>query len=647
MDLPPHDAGPTTLGAVTFDAATGELAGPGGREQLDPKVAAVFALLLRHRGEVVARESLFDSVWRDRVVTDDVLSRCVYQLRRQLGMAGGESYRELVETLPKRGYRLREPAGAVAAAGATGDPPVPNPTAAQDDSESRRHRWLWIAVGGVAAVLLMATIAARWPQPGDARVEAVVSAPPVARETTASVPAIEAAPNTIAVLPFADLSEARDQAFLAHGISEELLGLLARRTGLSVTARTSSFASGHEGLDVVEIGRRLRVAHLVEGSVRRAGDRLRISATLVDARDGRRIWSDSYDREFRDVLQLENEIAESIARSLASQLKAGTAGAKPVVPAAHEAFLHGRFLFNRRGDGDLDAAERYLVRAVELDPAHARAWAALSGLYGLHEASPNRDQRQLDAAMRALALEPDQPEAHVRAANYYWRQKDFAAARRHFARANELDPENPLLLGMRAGGAYADGDAARAIELQRKVVAQDPLSAIARSNLGAYLAGEGRWAEARVEYETAADLNPTLRPRFLEEIAFLSILDGQHDRAWMEGQALEPGHVRDAVFAMLAPRNGRAPEGEAALARLRAAAGTDPLAAARAAEALAFRGDVGGAMDLVEQMAAKSRVADRCMHHEADMVARMSALLAPVRDHPRWAAANARLCAAE
>ena len=625
-ELPP-DAKPATshdaflLGAVRIDPVAGDLTGPGAREQLDPKVMDVLQVLHAHAGQLVTRETLFAQVWPDRIVTDDVLSRCIYQLRRQLASAAGPGTRDWIETLPKRGYRLR-----------TEEMPSPAPDPIPPGATDAVSRPVAAPVGGAWGARMLAIAAL-----GALVVVAILASTP-ARERGAATPrsaATEAAPaNSIAVLPFADLSETRDRAYLAEGFADELLSTLSERSALVVTARTSSFAFRERGTDLVEVGRRLRVAYVVEGSVREFGKRLRITTDLVDARTGRRVWSRSYDRDLGDVLALQDEIAESVARSLEAKLTTQSSSPQSGVPEANDAYLRGRFLFNRRGPGDIAAAEKQLRRAVALDPAYGHAWTSLVGVYTVE---PERDPTlalRREAVERALAAAPDLAETHVRAASYYFAAGDVDRARRHNARAAEIDPDNLLLLSVTAGTAFWQGRFAEAVALQRRVVERDPLSAVAHNNLGGYLTSAGDHAAARAAYATHVELNPWHSTEIREVLVQLSILEGRIEQAWQDTLALPPGRDRDAALAMLAPARGDAEAAAAALARLTAPATASPIDLMRAAEVHAYLDDPDSAWAMLERAldASGPSWAERRWQVEA----RGSPFLAPLRSDPRW-----------
>ena len=350
------------LEGLQVSPLTGEVSGPGGTFQLDPKVMAVLVLMAEHPGEVMLREDLVTHLWGNVVVTDDALTRCFYELRRGLSHAGGdERYRQLIETLPKRGYRLNASVRAVASPGA--------PAAVTEPAPRRRGLALAAGLLGLFAVAAAAVYYWRLPDP-------------------AATPPGATSPYSIAVLPFLDMSESKDQRYLSDGVTEEILNHLTQAKNLRVISRTSTFALRDESLDVPEIGRRLDVDYVLEGSVRRSGNRLRITAQLIDVATNSHIWSKTYDRTIDDLFAVEDEIAASVGQELQVELAGDPApGAAPASVEAYEFYLQGQFHYHRRSEGDTQRAINYYRQAVEVSPGFARAWAALAGAYSLLNAS--------------------------------------------------------------------------------------------------------------------------------------------------------------------------------------------------------------------------------------------------------------------
>ncbi|MDX1460519.1 MAG: hypothetical protein R3348_05630 [Xanthomonadales bacterium] len=270
-----------------------------------------------------------------------------------------------------------------------------------------------------------------------------------AADTSEAVDSIQAPEPSIAVLPFADMSPDGDQEYFSDGIAEELLNLLVRVDGLKVASRTSSFAYKDSSRGIAEIARELKVDHVLEGSVRKADNRVRITAQLIDADTDRHLWSDTYDRELNDIFAIQDEIANAIVDALKAELgMLADAGPIDVQAAtenldAYELYLEGRSLFLSRLD--IGRSIELLEGAIELDPNFARAWEDLAAAYSVSEGWTGQDRREdsQHAARRALELDPDLSMAWAVLAEYSINSEfDFVKGMREFDRAIENDPLN-------------------------------------------------------------------------------------------------------------------------------------------------------------------------------------------------------------
>lgn len=571
----------TPLAPLTADTAAGELRGPGGVERIDPKVMQVFETLLAADGEVVSRESLLQAAWPDAAVTDDVVTRCIYALRGHLAGAGGSNdYRNLLETLPKRGYRLyleqREP----------------GPEAAPDAATRRLPALavMLLAIGALAGAWWLFS-----GQPPGGLDDPVSVAPPTGE-------------LAIAVLPFVNMSADAEQQFFADGLSEELINLLANTLDIRVIARTSSFSFRDRSADIAEIARQLDVTHVLEGSVRRAGDRMRITAQLIDAKTSGHLWSNTYDRAASDTFAVQDEIAAAVARALHLRITPvqQAASASTPNPLAHDAYLRGRYLFHRRTPGDLVRAQQYFEEAVRIDPGYALAWASLAGSLYVQEYRDDIDdsalmERRREAVEQALSLGPGLAEAHARAAQYYEDAGDKNAARRYMAQAVALDPGNQLVLGFLAGRAAWRGDFEQAIDLQRKAQQRDPLSSINTGNLVTFLLAAGRADEAEVELARLNEIQgnnalPGMEAQHLDVL----LLKGRLVEALARVRSWPADNARTQYLAMILPALGRQDEANEAFARLAAIPGFE--GAIRRAEVLAFRKEVDACINELEPL---------------------------------------------
>ncbi len=531
------------LDAVIVEPLAGSLSGPGGRETLDPKVMDVLVHMAGHSGRVVLRDELLARFWPNVVVTGDALTRCFYELRRGLARAGGaERYRAMIETIPKRGYRLN----------AEVRPLQPPPAASGPPAARSRRAMAWKALGSAAALLAVAAAAYLWRAPDPAKPAAY----------------------GIAVLPFLDMSASQDQGYFSDGIAEEILNRLSQAENLRVISRTSSFALRGENLDVPRIADRLGVDYVLEGSVRRAGDRIRVTAQLIDAATNAHLWSETYDRGVGDIFAVQDEVAHGVAQALEVTLTGKDAPARaPPSLEAYESFLQGQFLHHRRSPGDVERSIEYLEKAVALDPGYAQAWAALAGAYALL-ANPDDAagaaccERQGAAAKKAVELDPRSAVAQSRLGQYYFQTNDLEKGREHLRLAQALDPDDLLVLGFSATRANFRGDSEEALEIWRRIAAKDPLSPVSRSNLGHFLMLNGRFDEAIVEFRRALELNPGAPPALRAQLAAALILQDRHADAKATIATLPEGADRDYALSLLYRSPGDEADADAALERL-------------------------------------------------------------------------------
>ena len=377
---------------------------------------------------------------------------------------------------------------------------------------------------------------------GGTWIAAATTAPSRATGETAVATAPAAGtPRAIAVLPFADMSPARDQDYFCEGMAEEIIATLARVRGLRVVARTSAFRFKGQQADVREIGRALGVEAVLEGSVRTAGGRMRVTAQLVSAADGYQLWTERFDGDAADVFAVQDAIAgavsEMLTASIATHHRTIVPPSRPASLDAYTLYLKGRHLWSRRTGASLQRSLACFRDALEADAGYAQAWAGLAdsyltiGLYGL-QAPSDAMPLAADAACRALAQHPDLAAAHATLASvsalhdwdwpaaaegfdralaadpnlavgWQWRamhlhvpQRRFTDAGADLARAAELDPMSPAVAASRGLHAHLSGDAAGGIALLDQAIERDPRAAVLHFFRGLVLADEGRPAEA-------------------------------------------------------------------------------------------------------------------------------------------------------
>ena len=321
--------------------------------------------------------------------------------------------------------------------------------------------------------------------------------------------------KSIAVLAFADLSEGAGNAYFADGISEELLNVLAKVPALKVAARTSAFHFKGKDTPIPEIARQLGVAYVVEGSVRRAGERVRITAQLINAGDGFHVWSESYDRELKDVFALQDEIAGIIAGKLQLTLGASGRAATVVNPEAYGLVLEGRHYWGLRTDEGFERAEAAYTRALELDPDFAQAHAALAelsathGWYRLLDSVPGAAldfERARAQARRAIELDPALAEPHGALGSALFMEFQYAEAAAEYERALALNPNYAIAYNWFGHLRTARGDPQAGVDTLARSRELDPLSAIALNTYATLLYDVGRHDEALAAVRQAQTL---------------------------------------------------------------------------------------------------------------------------------------------
>ena len=598
------EPGELRFGVWTLRRSPRELLREGKRVSLQELPLQLLEELLLAPGRIVTREHLVARLWPKRVVDyDTALNTAVRRLRAALDDdADAPRY---VETIPRIGYRFLGTVDSSTAA-----PPT----------EPARKRSRWLLPAAASLVALVAAAATAW-----------WSLRTVESPQTAAL-------KSIAVLPFLDLSPNRDQQYFSDGLAEEILNVLAQAPELRVTARTSSFAFRNTNVDIASVAEKLRVAFVVEGSVRHAGERLRVTAQLIDARTSAHLWSEAYERDADDVFTVQREIAAAIATAL--QIKLGTLPPPPTPdPVAYDRFLQAQFFVQRRAPGDVALAQRYYQEALAIDDSFARAWAGLAGVYWLQSVTGElpRDVglgKLYEAAQKALALDADVAEAHMRMANYYWSAGDRAKGNEHSRRAAASEPNHPLVLLFGASAAALDGRLDDAIRIHQRAAEQDPLSPLIRENLGSLLLYGGRLEQAAIELQRVHEMRPDDAPT---ELCIAMVLSRRFDAA-LHLAGAQPAQPRlQQCRAMAYHALGRVKDADAALATLiETARHGEPL---RIAETYAYRGDPDAAFEWLTLTAADLDLDTSRWPPTSQRTAwelRYSPILAPLHADPRW-----------
>jgi TolB-like protein len=439
----------------------------------------------------------------------------------------------------------------------------------------------------------------------------------LARQATSERPVVAAAPSadlrapaiaekSVAVLPFVDMSESKDQEYFADGLAEELIDLLTKVPDLRVPARTSSFYFKGRPQDIQIIARRLMVAHVLEGSVRTSGKSLRITVQLVRADSGYHLWSQTYDRQLGDVFKIQDEIAAGVVQALKlSLLTAQVPHAAVRDAGAHSLLLQGRFLGRRNTREDREKSIELYRRALALDPDYAKGWAWLSTAYAVQVVyrwapADVGYRRAREAAQRALALDPDLADAHAALAYVYeYADWDWAAAGQELKRALALDPDNVRVLNMNGIlQGLVLGHIAEAETSFRRAVAADPLSPGALAGLASMLWIGGNAAEAERLYR---ELAAFATPDYLW-LALLAVDRGDKNVALADAQRERDPGLRLMALAIVYSALGDRTAADHALAEL-----TDkhPDLPFEIAEVHARRGEPDAAFAWLEQALAR------------------------------------------
>jgi TolB-like protein/DNA-binding winged helix-turn-helix (wHTH) protein/tetratricopeptide (TPR) repeat protein len=600
-----------------IDFADERVIGPAGPLHLGHKAFRVLSLLAARRGQLVTKDELFESVWDGAAVSESALTSVIKELRRALG--DDTRPPRFIESAYGRGYRFVAEVHETASPAA---PPRPVPSPAAPVS-SRRNVLI-----GAGALALAGGAGALWYARSD-------------RSAPTAAPAVQ----RVAVLPLANVSDDAGQQYFADGMTEELRDRLARLPAFDVAARTSSEAVHKQGLDARAIGRALGVAWLIEGSVRRAGPLVRVSATLIDARTGFQRWTRSYDRKLDDVFAIQGEIAQAVTSEVFGRLGGGDvatlARSATLVPEAFDAYAKGRALFDLSADrATYRAALGAFDRADELDPKYAAAWgqrarvlAVIANQFALAQELRGLYARGLDSARKAVALDPRSADAQAALAYLLVSGRlDFAGAARAYQQAYALGGHNADILipyGAFAARVGRNDDALTATE---RAVRLDPLNPRSHFGRGYVLFALRRWREAAAALRRALELSPEMSTVH-GTIGTIALMLGRPDQAKTEFTKEPADFVKRTGLAIAEDKLGNRAGAEAAMARLVADSGD--AAAYQQAQVLAQWGErdkAFAALDLA------LRIGDSGLG-----ALRIDPLLDPLRGDPRFAALLAKL----
>ena len=550
METPTSSSRRVRTGLFEIDFGSSEVHKEGRKVQLQEQPFRVLAILLERPGEVVTREQLQARLWpADTYVGfDEGLNTAIRKLRVAFGDSAENP--RFIETVSRRGYRFIAPVepGLIAAP----SPPATT-VAARPLLISPRTRWISFAVVvlAVCALTIFLRIAGhRRPRLGKIM---------------------------LVVLPLENFSSDSQQDYLADGITEEIITQLGGLDPqhLGVIARTSAMQYKHTQKSAAQVSREVGADYLLEGSIRRSGDRIRVTAQLIQSSDQTHLWADSYDRELSDVLRLESDIARSVASeirlTLSQQVHQRLAATGRTNVEAHDAYLRGLQGWNLRTRDGFQQAITNFSRATELDPGYAPAFAGLARVYSLApifagmpagEAAP----KALEAASRALSLDETLADAHCALGfvkGHY--EYDWPAAEREFRRAIELEP-NDAYAHLFYSNSYLSpfGHHEEAIAEMRKAMELDPLSPHIQSFAGVTFKWARRYDDSLAQFQKVNQTDPNF-PLNHERLAQLCAILGRYDEAITEetkARLLAGEKPRDVLAKMNGLQRELATKGE-------------------------------------------------------------------------------------
>jgi TolB-like protein/DNA-binding winged helix-turn-helix (wHTH) protein len=536
------------LGDQRIEPARCAIVAAEGEVRIEPRVMDVLVLMVTHEGQVVTREEFFNTVWNGSFVTDEVLSRCVYRLRQALGDNSREP--RFIETVSKRGYRLIAPVRKNATSAETVPQPAdlplesatqqcPDPGPGRQDLATWNHLyWIIPSVVVCLSVIVYLFQIAGGPHEGE-----LTGADAGGMNDAASAyPKAPEASNSIAVLPFVNMSDNPENDYFCDGLSEELIGLLAKASHLKVVARTSSFVFNDKGGDVRRIAKQLGVNNVLEGSVRLAGNHIRVSAQLIDANTGYHLWADTFDTQFEDVFTVQDQIASAIVRALRVSLNAedGVPGitdrAAPTADmTAYRFYLQGLYHWKRRGEPAIRKSIDLFKAAIGRDPAFAQPYQALSTAYLVlpFYSRESRDETfaQAEAAARkALELDPSLGQAHAVLAFTSLKRWDWQAAYHEFRLAFAATPNDPTThqwySEFLSYVGYIDASVTEALRAREL----DPVSPVINDRLGVTYLWSGEYELAAEQFRIASELGFD-RISYDQAYVLLLLHNGQIDEA--------------------------------------------------------------------------------------------------------------------
>lgn len=590
MQVPATERQFVRFGPFTVDLVSHELRSNGRKITLQEKPFQVLAILLEQPGQLVTREELRQRLWPADTVVDfeHSINTAIKKVREALEDSGDHS--RFIETLPRRGYRFIAQVELPEE-----DHPTQLTPAKRNNAVSEAPRQLgtryplaMLLLASAAIIGLIVAAASLWYKHAQSNAPAVT--------TLAS----------IAVLPFADLSPTHDQAYFSDGLAEEILNHLTKIPNLKVTARASAFQFNPKNEDSRVVAQKLDVANVLEGSVQREKNRVRVTARLIKADDGYDLWSESFDRDFKDIFAVEDDIAKAVTSALQLKLLTGRSATTLTTsgttsPETYEAFLHARYFAHMQDEESARKALHYANKAIELDPKYARAYALRASIDLASGGMVFTDYSEAIAKTRhdtekAIALDPNLADGYrVLSMIQSWVESNCREAETSLKRAIDLAPGDPDNLGLSAWLAMCQGRAEEAVGLWKQELLLDPLRPDEYLFLAQSLRDVGRCEEARGALAKALDLNPNQISMIHEVGGEIYLAQGRLQEALTEIEKEPAGLFRDLGEALAYHPLGRRQESDAALARMISQHPGD--GAYQIAQVYAYRGEVDQAFE--------------------------------------------------
>lgn len=471
--------------------------------RLEPKIMSLLIFLAENSREVVSKERLLETIWADTFVSEQVLKVAISELRKALGDDARKPSH--INTVPKKGYQL---IAEVSSPKTGGGSLHPDPKTTSVSAPARFGRRFWLLT---VTALIAVGVAGIFNISFDSTQPASVIEPK--------------AINSVAVLPLKNITDDKTEEFFADGLTEAIVTDLAKLKPLRVISASSTMRYKNADKPLEQISRELNVDSLIEGSVLRSGERIRLTIRLVNAADGQNILAKTYERDFKDILKIQAEMASDIAQQVRLRLVPQKAQTQ-VNPQAYEAYLKGRFFWNKRKVENIERSLEYFEQAIALEPHQGLFHSGLADAYILLAFySPRGDkdyyQKAKESAQRALALDDALAEAHTSlAAVLHKHDLDWEGAEREFQKAIELSPNYPTARQWYAIYLISKGEREKAVAEIDEALRLDPLSLIMRTDRGWILYVCRRYDESIAQLRQTVELDPSFGAYYFLVLAY-------------------------------------------------------------------------------------------------------------------------------